>query len=153
MVNIDPIHWACVGLGVALVGLSIYTKVIATELEACQAATAAVEIIGKGQEITTKKDDKESKDVKEKVDETLHKRIASLTATNNRLRHEITSRRSLPSAPQTCTGGGETTKIDWPLVESAVDEFRIEVRGIVEEGDINREGLDSVKEWVDEKLD
>jgi len=152
-VNFDPIHWLCVALILLTVGLGVYTKIISTELELAEVSLKGVEIVGEAQEKDTKKEDKESKDNKEKVDETLRTTIAKLQSDNDRMRRQITSSRSLPAAPQTCTGGGETTTIDWPIVEREIDGFRIAVRGLVEEGDEDREGLDSVKEWVDKELD
>ena len=151
--NFDPIHWLCVALILILVGLSIYTKVISTELELAEVSMSGVEIVGKAQEKETKKEDKESKQNKEKVDETYRADFAKLQSDNDRLRSQIASSRSLPAAPQTCTGGGETTTIDWPLVEREIDDFRIRARNLVEEGDLYREGLDSVKEWVENELD
>ena len=151
--NFDPIHWLCVALILILVGLSIYTKVISTELELAEVSMSGVEIVGKAQEKETKKEDKESKQNKEKVDETYRADFAKLQSDNDRLRRQIASSRSLPAAPQTCTGGGETTTIDWPLVEREIDDFRIRARNLVEEGDLYREGLDSVKEWVENELD
>lgn len=150
--NFDPIHWLCVALVVITVGMGTYTKIISSELKACNLSTKAVEVVGVAQEKEAKKEDKESKENKEKVDEALRNTITKLRADNDRMRKQITSSRSLPAAPQTCTGGGETTTIDWPIIEREIDSFRIEVRELTEEGDKEREGLNSVKEWVDEEL-
>lgn len=151
--NFDPIHWLCVVLIVLTVGMGIFTKVISAELEACESSNKATEIVGKAQEKEAKKEDKESKVNKEKADETYRTTIDKLRVDNERLRREITSGRSLPTTPQTCTGGGETTTIDWPVIEREIDNFRIRTRNLVEEGDLYREGLDSVKEWVEKEID
>lgn len=151
--NFDPIHWICAGLFIVVVGLGIFTKIIATELKLAEVSLSGVKIVGEAQEKETKKEDKESKENKEKVDEVARTTIAKLQSDNDRMRKQITSSRSLPATPQTCTGGGTTTTIDWPLVEREVDNFRVRVRDLVEEGDKNREGLDAVKEWVENELE
>lgn len=151
--NFDPIHWLCVILVIVVVGLGIFTKIISTELKLAEVSMKGVEIVGIAQEKETKKEDKESKESKEKVDEVARVTIAKLQSDNDRMRKQITSSRSLPATPQTCTGGGETTTIDWPLVEREVDNFRIRARDLVEEGDKNREGLDAVKQWVEDELE
>jgi len=149
----NPINWLLAILVIVVVILATYTKIISTELELAKVSMKGVEIVGVAQEKEAKKEDKESKESKEKVDEIARTTIAKLQSDNDRMRRQITSSRSLPAAPQTCTGGGETTTIDWPLVEREVDNFRIRARDLVEEGDKHREGLDSVKEWVEDELD
>ena len=151
--NFDPIHWLCVALIVITVGLGTYTKIISAELQACESSVKAVEIVGVAQEKEAKKEDKESKVNKKEADETYRTNLTKLQSDNERLRRQIASSRSLPATPQTCTGGGETTTIDWPLVEQQIDDFRIRVRELVEEGDSNREGLNAVKKWVEKEID
>lgn len=151
--NFDPIHWLCVALLLVCIAFGAYNRILAADLRACKISEKGVEIVGKAQEKEAKKEDKESKENKVEVDEKYRSTIAKLQSDNNRLRKQITSTRSLPPAPQTCTGGGQTTEIDWPEVERAIDQFRVEARAITEEGDKNREGLDAVKKWVDKEID
>lgn len=151
-INFDPIHWLCVGLAVALLGLGAYTKVLSYQVEAADVALTKVEVLGEIQEEKAIQEDKESAESKEKVDETLRSTITKLQSDNERMRRKIASSRSLPATPQTCTGGGETTTYDWPLIEREIDNFRIRTRNLVEEGDLHREGLNSVKEWVADEL-
>jgi hypothetical protein len=149
--NFDPIHWLCVALVLVSVSLGIYTKIISAELDACRSSIKAVEVVGDAQEKETKKDNKESKETKDEVDKVYVDTITKLRSDNNRLRDEVARSRQLPPAPQVCTGGGETTTINWPEVERAIDQYRNRVRDIVEEGDQDREGLNAVRKWVAKK--
>ena len=150
--NFDPIHWLCVALVLVCVTFGVYNRILAADLRSCKATETSVALIGKAQDKEAKKEDNESKENKEEVDEKYRSAIAKLQSDNDKLRKQITRTRSLPPAPQTCTGGGQTTEIDWPDVERTIDDFRIEVRGIVEKGDKEKEGLDTVKEWVDKEI-
>ena len=152
-VNGDPIHWLFVGVLLICISFGVYNRILASELAECKVSEKGVEIVGKAQNKEAKKEDKESKENKEKVDEEYRKYVDSLRADNERLRKQVTRTRSLPSAPQTCTGGSETTEVNWPDVERAIDDYRLRVRSIVEKGDKERKGLDTVKEWVDKEID
>lgn len=153
MFNFDPIHYIAAGSLIIVLILGIYSYTLNLKLDACEASQHATVILGKAQEAETKREDRESKRNQKEANKYYEDVIARNTADNERLRKQIARGRLLPTAPQICSEGATRTTIDWPLIEQAIKDYRQEVGNLIEKGDKNTAGLNSVKEWYDKEQD
>jgi hypothetical protein len=148
-ISLNPLHYALVGSLLINLILGGYSYVSEIKLSDCRASQRATEVLGEAQEKEAKRLDKISKRAKKKADEEYNRTINDLRIYNDRLRKQVASTKHLPTTSQVCTGGNETTEVDWPFIESEIQHFRNETRRLIEEGDREKAGLDATKEWDD----
>lgn len=151
--SLNPIHWILAGSLIVNLLFGGWLYITKQDNENLTITLHAVKLQGEAQAAESKIKDKIAKLAKQKEDDEHQRNIDKLVSDNNRLRKQVANSKLLPTTPQVCTGGGETTSINWPLIEQAIREFRNEVRNLIESGDKEREGLDSVKGWYLEQQD
>lgn len=151
--SLNPIHWILAGSIVVNLLFGGWLYVTKQENEQLEITLYAVKLQGEAQREEAKRKDKLSKLAKEKEDDEYKRNIDKLKSDNDRLRKQVANSKLFPTTPQVCTGSSETTSIDWPLIEQAIRDFRNDTRKLIEEGDKEREGLDSVKGWYIEQQD
>lgn len=141
------------GLGAALALSLLALKIQSARLDSAKAEHAAfvekVRVQGELAEKQAREKENQDKRLKERTDADYKTRIARLERDNKRLRDSAPSRYLPPASPGAPSPDRAT--VSRSVVDGALRDFEAEVAGLIAEGDLAREGLDTAKRWSQER--